>query len=295
MTNGNKFTSSFDEINIPFDEYITNLEAEGFFTEEELGEESIDEDIEEEAREQKEEYISSRGSELAANLSTMFDIEAGSSGQDYFEGRFISEECSCRPGEACRWEPSSTYYSLLGEKITHEISSVLGLRMWETWRLPCNSISEESIRVRYQGGQGTFDLWIYPESLLRLENDKISGVCKNDNVWLYRGECGPTFSRLWVGKLTETSNFQIIRYECTGYGVIATSQFTDKIQWNGESYWIYSRLVEWQFEEREVLQTEAAVAFWTSRHEEDEFVDEARNFFTDLHNSSGRGFLRYIF
>lgn len=293
MTNGRRFDDTFDDIDIPVNEYISNLESEGYFAEEELPEE--DEMSEEETFSEKDEYLSSRGGELVANLSAMFDVETEGIGQNYWEGRFVCERCNCGPGEACRWQPSSTYYSLLGEKIEHETIDVLGLRMWETWRLPCDKISEESIRVRYQGGQGTFDLWNYPESLLTLENEQVCGLCSNDTLWLIRGTCGPNLSRLWLGKLAEATRFQIIRYQCTGYQVLTASEHADKVQWNGCSYWIYCRLVEWKFEAREILQTEAAVAVWSSRHEEDDSAYEASNFLTSLHDATGRGFLRYIY
>jgi len=276
-------------IDIDWEDYIHNLEAEGLFANEELGE---SEDEEEQRTE--EEQLPSRREELAIDLSSVWNGEVQGIREHPCERRFEACLCDCITGKTCRWRDAFTYNYILGRQVENQESKLLGLCMFETWRLQSDKISEEGIRIRLQGRQGTLDPWEYPEGIFDIWDVEIRGCCKDDNVWLYRGIGDYFDARLWITKLNEINKLQVIRYECSKYTILETSQFADKVQWNGHEYWTYSRLVEYQFNWESSFQTETDVDTWTREYVKDDAPFEVKRVFAHLPSASGRGLLRYI-
>ena len=221
MTNGFKCANEFrngsrrnDEQEIEEQEMFEEIDLTA---QEELEEEDqpiIFEYTDAELREREEEQVQSRGSELAADLSSMFADERTGDTEYYLEGGFSCEVCHCWSRSTCGRESSSTHHSLFGREITNSSSDVLGLRCIETWRLPCDQVSEEGIRLRYEGGQGSGDLWDRPEHLLRVEDVKIRDCCELNHCWIYRGEHSFESSWFFSHESDEDNRVQIICYQC---------------------------------------------------------------------------------
>lgn len=284
-----------ETVNIPFNEYVENLESEGMFAYEQLSDyESESESITEEKREEKEEYLQSRGGELAADISSMFDIERGSDDKYYFEGEFISESCCCSEGITCRWSLSSPYYNSIKREVEDTSSRLLGLCWWETWGLPCDKISEEGVRLRYEGRQGSNDLWDCPEYLLRIEEVKVRYCCRDDSIVLFASTNNSSDAWLCHVKLDENDRFQIVCYKCVLYEVVASPGHADKVRWGSREYYIYHRMAKWKFAYLETFQATSIVDLWSTEYLENKSPDQVKRILACVPGSIRRGFLRYI-
>jgi len=263
-------------------------------TEEELGPDEED-DTDENIRERQEEPIPSRGKELVTDLSTMFALEEEGVGEYYFEGRFECESCRCWSRSTCRWNTAPSHNSLSGREITHEGSTLLGLRCIEAWRLQSDQFAETSIRLRYEGGHGSNDLWDYPEHLLRIEDVKIGFGCELNHYWIYRGSGGSNSSWLFAHEFGENNIVQVVCYQCVLYQVLQVPGFADRISWGGRSYDIYHRMVEWKFIRRATIQTETNVVIRTSKLSENIAFDEINGILSSIPGTADRGLFRLVF
>jgi len=296
MTNGKEQPAKEEGIIIDFEEYINNLESEGLFCPEELDpEEDRDPKEEEISGKGEEEHIQSGGKEMVPNLSTVWNDETRGVGQNNFERRFSCPGCSCWSGITCRWKSPFTYHCDTFKQTLNEESRLLGLRMYETWRLQSdNYYTEQSVRLRHQRGQGTNDLWDYPEMLYNVWDVEIRGCCQYDNVWLYRSSSSSKDAWICVSKLNEINQLQVVYYGCKNYTVVETDGSFDTVFREGLYHTNYCRVVEWEFERIETIQTEADVATWTAKYLKDVTSNEVSRVLTHLPTSFGRGLLRYL-
>jgi len=283
---------------VSLSEYLTNLEDEGVmletdevFEEEMLEGDSEEDDIEGEGSKER---LSCGRNELASDLSSMFDDEAGLYQRDYFEGGYRGEVCHCRHGIACRWKSSFTRNSLSGDIAEDTELPFLGLTWVETWRLQSHRFSEEGLRLRCEGGQGSNDLWDYPEDLCRLEDVQVRRVCENDSLFLFGSRTSAANAGICLVEFAEDKVFQVVVFKCVLYYVAAVAGTTDTIRWNGSEYCLYSRVAEWKFVYEATLQTKTAVDQWCYEHVKDESPDEIERILQDVVSPSGRGLLRYI-
>lgn len=285
--------------------------AAGWFTEEELSDteseqEQIDNSTTGERRvirvskltdeewEENKRQSSLGGEELATHISEMFFGEKERIRQPIIKHIFASEGCHCSKGKTCRRRTSSTHFSFFGQKTTNARSEILGLRMWETWGLQGSIFSEGSLRLRYEGGQGSSDLWQYPESLHEISGAEVRYCCRNDNLWLFVGKDCEDNARLLDVKFIENTIVQIVLYKYLYYKVTQVSGYSDTIPWGGSTYTTYYRMVEWQFSEVATFQTEAALDLWTSEYWKDYATYETGGVSQDLSGPLRGGVLRLI-